>query len=86
MSRSFTAWYIVKERLSKGVCTHGAQGCLCHYELYFDGEEWDMARHNSLKYSTKEEAESAAFLLVVNQGEEIGKVVVKEMLWEPDNE
>ena len=44
-----------------------------------------MARHNVLRYSTREEAESAAFLLVVKQGEEMGKVKVKEMAWEPDD-
>jgi hypothetical protein len=83
---NLSAWYIVKERRQKR-CDHpgGPNGrCTCNYEMYFDGNIWDMARHNALRYSTKEEAESAAFLLVVKQGEDMGKVTVKEMEWNPD--
>lgn len=80
------AWYIFKDRIADGVCQHGAAGCLCHYELYFDGTLWDMVRRNALKYNTKAEAESAAFMLVVTHGEDTGKLSVKEMAWERDDD
>lgn len=77
-------WFVVKERRSETLCTHAMSGCLCHYELYFDGEKWEMARQNALKYSTKEEAETAAFMLVVRDGKDTGEVSAKEYVWESE--
>ena len=83
-----TLWVIYKARsVSNKKCPHpDPTRCLCRYDMFFDGHEWQMATHNALKYSTREEAESAAFLLVTQQADEIGKIMVKEIKWSQDDD
>lgn len=75
-------FFIFKDRKKDGVCLHGMVGCECHYQMYFNGTFWEMTRQGALKYSTKEEAETAAFLLVMRNNDDFGEISVKEFEWE----